>query len=122
MTVRATLARRVLVVEDNEQARFALRLLLERDGHAVEEAEDGLEGVRKALASRPDVLFVDLDMPMLDGYGLARRVREALGGGVRLVALSGLDVPGRALAAGFDAHLLKPADPEQVCRCVQGGV
>lgn len=112
--------RRVLLVEDNEPARQALRLVLEGRGHAVEEADDGLDGVRKALASKPDVLVVDLDMPLLDGYAVARRVREALGGGVRLIALTGLDAPDRARDAGFDAHLLKPADPEQVCRCVLG--
>ncbi len=112
--------RRVLLVEDNEPSRQALRLLLEGHGYTVEEADDGLDGVNKALATRPDVLVVDVDMPMLDGYGVARRVREALGPAVRLIALTGLDDPERARAAGFDAHLLKPADPDHVQRCVQG--
>jgi CheY-like chemotaxis protein len=118
MTVTAT--RRVLLVEDNDPTRLALRLLLEGRGHTVEEADDGLDGVRKALASKPDVILVDIDMPVFDGYGVAQRVREALGGGVRLIALTGHDQPGRAFAAGFDAHLLKPADPERVCSLVQG--
>jgi CheY-like chemotaxis protein len=99
MTVTAT--RRVLLVEDNDPTRLALRLLLEGRGHTVEEADDGLDGVRKALASKPEVILVDIDMPVFDGYGVAWRVREALGG-------------------GFDAHLLKPADPERVCSLVQG--
>ena len=120
MTVTA--ARRVLLVEDNDHTRLALRLMLEGRGHTVEEADDGLDGVRKALASKPEVILVDIDMPIFDGYGVARRVREALGGGVRLIALTGHDQPERALAAGFDAHVLKPADPERVCSLVQGAV
>jgi CheY-like chemotaxis protein len=118
MTVTTT--RRILLVEDDDPTRLALRLLLEGRGHTVEEADDGLDGVRKALASKPEVILLDIEMPVQDGYGVARRVRQALGGSVRLIALSGHDEPGRALAAGFDAHLLKPVDPERVCSLVQG--
>jgi DNA-binding response OmpR family regulator len=113
-------ARRVLLVEDDDHLRVALRLLLEDRGHTVEEADDGLEGVRKALAWRPDVAVVDVELPLVDGYGLARRVRAALGDGVRLIALTGHDDRSRALAAGFDEHLLKPADPDVVHRLVRG--
>ena len=111
---------RVLVVEDDDVTRQALRLVLAGQGHAVEEADDGLDGLRKALASKPDVLVIDFDMPVFDGYGLARRVREALGGGVRLVALTGHDERERALAAGFDAFLLKPADLEAILHAIRG--
>ena len=104
------LPRRVLLVEDNESTREALRLVLEGNGYAVEEADDGLDGLRKAIASKPDVVVVDIDMPVFDGYGVARRVREALGRSVRLVALTGHDERERAFAAGFDAHLIKPVD------------
>ena len=106
--------RRVLLVDDNDQVRLALRLVLEGWGHVVEEADDGLDGVRKALDWRPEVAVVDIDMPVLDGYGLARRVRRALGRGVRLIAFTAHDDRERTLASGFDAHLLKPADPERV--------
>lgn len=112
--------RRILLVEDSEPTRQALRLVLEAEGHSVEEADDGLEGVRKALSSRPDVMVVDLEMPVVDGYGVARRVRQALGEAVRLVALTGHDEPERALAAGFDAHILKPADPEELLPLMRG--
>jgi two-component system, sensor histidine kinase len=118
MTVTDT--RRILLIEDDDSTRLALRLLLEGRGHTVEEADDGLDGVRKALTSKPEVILLDLEMPVQDGYGVARRVRQALGGGVRLIALTGHDQPERALAAGFDAHLLKPADPERVCSLVKG--
>jgi CheY-like chemotaxis protein len=110
---------RVLLVDDHDHVRFGLRRLLELRGHTVEEAEDGLDGVRKALAWAPHVAVVDLDMPVFDGCGVARRVREALGEGVRLIALTGLDAPARALAAGFDSYLRKPADPDRLCSLVQ---
>jgi CheY-like chemotaxis protein len=113
-------SRRILLVEDNDTLRSALRLVLERWGHTVEEADDGLAGVHKALAWRPDVLVVDIEMPVFDGYGVARRVREGLGDHVRLIALTGLDEPARAFAAGFDAHLLKPADPERFRMVILG--
>src|SRR4051812_25759796 len=103
--------RRILLVDDEDDVRLSLRLLLEVSGYEVEEADDGLDGVRKVLSWGPDVALVDLEMPVLDGYGLARRVREALGGAVRLIALTGRDDGDRALIAGFDAYLLKPADP-----------
>jgi CheY-like chemotaxis protein len=113
--------RRVLLVDDHDHVRFSLRQLLEGKGHTVEEAEDGLDGVRKAVAWRPHVAVVDIELPVIDGYGLARRVREALGDEVRLIALTGHDNRDRAFEAGFDAHLLKPADAEQIHRLVQEG-
>jgi CheY-like chemotaxis protein len=106
--------RRVLLVDDDGSARWTLRLFLEAHGHTVEEANDGLEGVKKALAWRPDVALVDIEMPIIDGYGLARKVREALGGDIYLIALTGHDHPELALSAGFDQHLLKPCDPEHI--------
>jgi len=122
MTASVPSSRRVLLVEDNEQTREAMRMVLEGSGHIVEEADDGLDGVTKAAAWKPDVVLMDIEMPVFDGYGVARRIRETLGVGVRLIALTGHDDRERALAAGFDAHLLKPADPEEVLRFVQGPV
>ncbi len=110
--------RRILLVEDHDLTRESLRMLLEGEGHSVEEADDGLDGVRKALASKPDVIVVDIEMPVFNGYGVARRVREAFGAGVRLVALTGHDHRDFALASGFDAFVLKPADPEEIVRAV----
>src|SRR3954469_19524091 len=80
--------RRVLVVEDNRDSRETLRVLLELWGYNVEEAEDGLEGVRKALAWRPEAAVVDIGMPALDGYGVAREVRANLGHHIYLLALT----------------------------------
>jgi CheY-like chemotaxis protein len=71
-----------------------------------------VEGVEKAIAERPEIALVDIGLPLLDGYVVARRIREAFGGEVFLVALTGYglaDDRRRALEAGFDEHLTKPA-------------
>jgi PAS domain S-box-containing protein len=113
---RAVPPRRVLIIEDNPDARSALRALLEVWGHRVEVAEDGPRGFEAALAMRPDVVIVDIGLPGLDGYHVAQGLRAALGdGGAFLVALTGYGQPDdrrRALEAGFDVHLVKPVDPD----------
>jgi CheY-like chemotaxis protein len=115
----------VLVVEDQDDNREALVMLIEQLGHSVISVPDGPAAVREALSQRPDVALVDIGLPGLDGYEVARRVRAGLGDAVRLVALTGYgqtDDRERALAAGFDLHLTKPADPETVARVLAGTV
>ena len=107
----------MLVVEDNSDARKALRVLLQLCGHDVEVAEDGLAGVEKAVRLRPEIALVDIGLPKLDGYGVAREVRNSLGKGICLVALTGYGQPDdqmRATEAGFDLHLTKPVDPDRL--------
>jgi CheY-like chemotaxis protein len=109
---------RVLVVEDMPAIRKMLRLFLEANGFQVEEAGDGPEGVRKALDWHPDAAVVDIGLPRLNGYEVARRVKAALGRGIRLIALTGDPAPEdreQAFAAGFDVHLTKPADLDELC-------
>jgi CheY-like chemotaxis protein len=105
---------RVLVVEDNNDARESLCLLLSLSGYEAREAADGHDGVRQALGWRPDAVISDIGMPGLDGWQVARQVRDAMGEGVLLIALTGYctdeDLQ-RSQAAGFDHHLAKPADP-----------
>ena len=112
---QATKRRNVLLVEDNPDNRASLRELLEFCGHQVTTANNGLDGVGLAIELLPDVALVDIGLPELDGYGVARRVREVLGSGIRLIALTGYGQPEdvrRALEAGFDAHIAKPVDFE----------
>jgi PAS domain S-box-containing protein len=108
----ATAARRVLVVDDNADAAESLAQLLMLKGHDVRVAYDGLTGVATARAFAPDVVLLDIAMPGLDGYAVARRLREQDGAPpMRLVALTGYgqeDDRRRAIAAGFDGHLVKP--------------
>lgn len=107
--------RAVLIVEDNEDAREMLALLLEGRGFTVGTARDGNEGVEKASSGEWDVAIVDIGLPGLDGYEVARRVRAAeAGDGVTLIALSGYGRPedrARSADAGFDRHLVKPVEP-----------
>jgi signal transduction histidine kinase/ActR/RegA family two-component response regulator len=115
-------ARRLLIIEDNADARETLRTLLEALGHEVHEAADGEAGIAAALKLRPDVAFVDIGLPLVDGYEVARRVRAG-GGTMRLVALTGYgrdDDIARARAAGFDLHLLKPVGVEQLQAAIEG--
>lgn len=106
-------ARRILVIEDNGDIRDLLRIKLRQLGHTVDVAEDGIQGLAKLMEVRPDVALVDIGLPGMDGYEIARRAREALGDHVVLIALTGYgqaDDKRKALDSGFDIHLTKPAD------------
>jgi PAS domain S-box-containing protein len=116
--------RRVLVIEDDEDTREVVRLLLEHDGHHVDTAASGAEGTDVALRSSPDVVLIDIGLPGLDGYAVARRIRDALGEGVLMIAVTGYgreEDRQRAVAAGFDLHLVKPVDYESVVRLLADG-
>ena len=106
--------RRVLVVEDSPDARESLQMLLELAGHVVETSEDGSSGLAKLDQFRPEVALIDLGLPGIDGYTLARRAREnPETRAIRLVAVTGYgqaEDRQRALAAGFDFHVTKPVD------------
>lgn len=105
--------RSVVVVEDNDDARDTLRALLESMGHRVSVAADGEDGLARALAVGPDLLLVDLGLPILDGYEVARRYRAARPRDTLLVALTGYGSAedcARAEEAGFDLHVTKPLD------------
>ena len=111
-------ARRVLIVEDNDDAREMLRTLLELRHHTVREAIDGPSGIEAALQFKPDVALIDVGLPGLDGYDVARHLRASEGAKrMRLIALTGYGLPTdalRAREAGFDAHLVKPVQPDHL--------
>jgi CheY-like chemotaxis protein len=107
----------VLLIEDNADARRTLRQLLEQDGHRVDEDGDGLSGLARAEATRPDIILVDIGLPGMDGYELARRIRAQRGAEPILVAVTGYgqaDDQRRSREAGFDAHLTKPVMPDHL--------
>jgi PAS domain S-box-containing protein len=105
-------SRSILIVEDNDDARESLRLLLESLGHRVIEAGDGERGLALALHHQPEVVLIDLGLPELDGYEVARALRaSAIGKTAALIAVTGygqVDDRRRSKEAGFDAHLVKP--------------
>ncbi|MGH8137251.1 MAG: ATP-binding protein [Steroidobacteraceae bacterium] len=112
-----TIRCRVLIVEDNHDAREMFRLMLELSGHEVLEAEEGYAGLRMLKSEAPDVAFIDVGLPGLDGYEIVRRFRGAGGTGVLLVALTGYGTPDaleRSRRAGFDHHLIKPVNAEML--------
>ena len=113
-------ARRVLLVDDHADAREMYAMVLEADGHEVFQAEDGAAAVAMFPAVRPEVAVVDIGLPHMDGYEVARHIRAEPGGReVRLIALTGYGFPEdreRSRAAGFDRHLVKPALPEDLRR------
>jgi CheY-like chemotaxis protein len=110
----ASPGRSILIVEDNADARDALRVLLELEGHAVEAVEEGRQALEIVRAKDPDIALVDIGLPGMDGYEVARRVRARGGRRPVLIALTGYGQPEdqrRASEAGFDDLLVKPVDP-----------
>ncbi len=116
--------RRVLVVDDNVDAAHTLADYLRMDGHRVESAVDGEAALRIAEVLKPDVAFIDLNMPGMDGSEVARRLRiTPWGRNARLVALTGMGQDSdivRTHDAGFDEHITKPADLKRVSRIAAG--
>ena len=120
--VPGTAQRRILVVEDNNDARQMLRHLLELSGHEVHEADDGVRGLEQALVLHPDAVVIDLGLPGLDGYQVAQRIRAAGRRDVVLIAVTGYGQREdrlRSSAAGFDAHFTKPVDPAAIDALLQ---
>ncbi len=106
----------ILVVDDDRDAADTLAELLREVGHRAEAAYDGVGALAAAGRLRPDVVVLDLGLPRLDGYEVARRLRESRPD-ARLVALSGSGQPSdraRTRAAGFDEHVVKPAGLDDI--------
>jgi signal transduction histidine kinase len=122
---RAEISRRILLVEDNSDARESLRWALEQMGHEILEADSGPTGVEAALAGRPDVALIDIGLPGFDGYEVAKRIRSAPQVcGIVLIALTGYGQPEdrrRAEQAGFDLHLVKPLDFDRLADLLMAG-
>ncbi|MQA89961.1 MAG: PAS domain S-box protein [Gemmatimonas sp.] len=103
----------ILIVDDNDDARKSLCSLLSLLGYQVDGAGDGPSALELAARIDPSIALIDIGLPGMDGYELARRLRRARPDGIRLVAVTGYGQPSdraRSRAAGFDAHLVKPVD------------
>ncbi len=115
--------RRILVVDDNVDGAQLLAEVLETEGHEVMVAHDGRMAVDMAVVERPDVVVLDIGLPGMDGYEVARRLRqEPALAGVALIAFTGYaqeEALRQAADCGFDRHLAKPADPEELLRAVR---
>ena len=122
-TVTAGVRRRILLVDDNEDAAELLSMLLADAGHTVEIAHDAATALSLASGLAPDVALLDIGLPVMDGYQLGSELRRRLGAqSPALVALTGYGQEKdrqRTAAAGFAAHLVKPIDPQQLLTLIE---
>jgi signal transduction histidine kinase len=112
----------VLLVEDNDDGREMMAMMLSCYGYPVQHAADGFQGLATAAASKPDIALVDIGLPGIDGYEVARRMRANPDTQhMKLIALTGYglaDDQRRVMDAGFDMHLVKPVDIDQLLRAI----
>jgi CheY-like chemotaxis protein/two-component sensor histidine kinase len=109
--------RQVLIVEDNDDVREMLKAWLEHEGHEVLEAADGAAAIRIVADFQPALALIDIGLPLVDGFEVARYIRRQPRQPQRLIALTGYgqdEDRQRCLAAGFDEHLVKPIDPHRL--------
>lgn len=110
------MSRTVLLIEDNEQNRYLARFLLEKNGFTVISAVDGESGIEMALTAKPASILLDIQLPTIDGYEVARRLRSHGGlDGVPIIAVTSYAMAGdreKSLAAGCDGYIEKPIDPD----------
>jgi CheY-like chemotaxis protein len=102
---------RVLIIEDQQDSRDVLKLLLELYGYVVDAEPDGLSGIEAARAHPPALAIIDIGLPNLDGWAVAHQLRDEFDDHIRLIALTSRNQPEdrvRSQAAGFDLHMVKP--------------
>jgi len=118
------MSKRILVVEDQDDLRGVLRDLLTGSGYTVLEAGDGEAGVAKANSDRPDLILMDIEMPVIDGYEAARRIKaDPFLKPIPIIAVSSFAIKGdeeKARAAGCDHYVTKPYSPMQLLRLIRG--
>ena len=121
---QATPGRCVLIIDDNEDLVLSQASLLQYYGCCVEVAHDGWEGLRLATQRPHDVIFIDIGLPGMSGYEVARAIRAALAEPPLLLAQTAYGQPEdmqKSREAGFDAHLVKPVEPSELVRHVLDG-
>ncbi len=110
----------VLIIEDNEQNLYLMRFLLEKNGFTVTDARDGPEGIRSACAHTPDLILLDIQLPLMDGYAVAKELRsQTLLAKIPIIAVTSYAMAGdreRALGAGATDYIEKPINPETFVR------
>ncbi|MBL0939336.1 MAG: response regulator [Gemmatimonadaceae bacterium] len=126
------MSNRILLIEDNEQNRYLATFLLERHGYRVESAADGASGVQAAESSVPDLILLDIQLPLMDGHAVARALRAIpVLDATPIIAVTSYAMVGdreKSLAAGCDGYIEKPIDPdtfvstiEQIVTTVRAG-
>ena len=114
---------RMLIIEDNPANLELVRYLLEHAGHRVDAAVNGVDGVASAAAATPDLVICDLQLPLLDGYGVLRELRaRPASAALPVVAVTAFSMPGdrkKVMQAGFDGYLSKPIEPESFVQSIE---
>jgi two-component system cell cycle response regulator DivK len=117
------MSRRILVVEDQDDLRAILRDILAASGYAVIEAADGAEGVAKAASEHPDLVLMDIQLPVLDGYEATRQIKALPNlAAIPIIAVSSFAMKGdeeKARASGCDDYVTKPYSPFDLLRLVR---
>ncbi len=115
--------KKILIIEDNEKNLYLLRFLIEKLGHQVIEARDGKAGVEMALAEKPDVILMDIQLPVMDGYETTRQIRKIEGfKETPIIAITSYAMVGdreKTLAAGCTDYMEKPIQPEAFIQNIQ---
>jgi two-component system, cell cycle response regulator DivK len=118
------MSKRILIIDDQEDLRGVLRDLLSGSGYAVVEAADGRDGVAKARSERPDLILMDIQLPLVDGYEATRQIKaDPTLARTPIIAVSSFAMKGdeeKARAAGCDHYVTKPYSPLQLLRTIQG--
>ena len=113
---------RVLLIEDNEQNRYLFSFILEKNGYRVIAALVGLEGINKAKDEKPDLILIDIGLPVMDGYEVTRRLRDlAEFKDIPIIALTAYAMEGdreKVLQAGCDGYIPKPIIPEEFIKVI----
>lgn len=117
------MSHRVLLIEDNEQNRYLSTFLLERHGYRVDSAVDGPSGVDAARSNPPDLILLDIQLPQMDGYAVARALRAIPSlDDTPIVAVTSYAMIGdreKSLASGCDGYLEKPIDPDTFVQSIE---
>lgn len=107
---------KILVIEDNEQNMYLVNFILEKHGYQIIQASDGKKGVSQACEQKPDLILLDIQLPVMDGYAVARELRKIeMLAKIPIVAVTSYAMSGdreRALAAGCTGYIEKPIDPD----------
>lgn len=115
--------RKILYIEDNEQNLYLVTFILEKHGYEVCAARDGQEGIDRAAAVLPDLILLDIQLPLMDGYAVARQLRTNTDlAGIPIVAVTSYAMAGdrdKALAAGCSGYIEKPINPDTFMQQVE---
>ena len=105
----------ILIIEDNEQNLYLVTFILEKYGHNVIQARNGQAGIDIVKDTCPDLVLLDIQLPIMDGYHVARELRKILGDAIPIIAITSYAVPGdreKAMEAGCSDYITKPINPD----------